>query len=94
MSDIITYPAPDEGETGVDYWERIRQLGLPFPWERDKSLPPGEIQITEQWGNRVSDTMFVWACQDEDEARRVSEVTGSEIVRKMFWTSASEWEEM
>lgn len=92
MSDIITYPAPEEDETGAEYWERVRQLGLPFPWAADQSLPPGEVLVVVQWANK-SDT-GIWQYDEETVRRTAADVAGCSIVRRIHWTSAGPWEEV
>lgn len=93
MSDIITYPAPDESETGVDYWERVRHLGLPFPWEHDKSLPPGEVQVIEEWANKDS-LGRIWPYDEVTVKRVAADTAGCSILRRIRWESIGSWEEV
>lgn len=94
MSDVITYPAPEEDETGAEYWERVRQLGLPFPWEADQSLPPGEVTVAEEWANKDSSTGHYWPYDEATVRRTAANVVGCSIVRRVCWHSAGPWEEV
>lgn len=93
MSEITTYPAPEKDETGVAYWERVRQLGLPFPWEADQSLPPGEIQVTEEWANKDPHGA-VWPYDEATVKRVAATVAECSMVRRVVWMSAGPWEEV
>lgn len=91
MSEI--YPAPEEDETGAAYWERVRNLGLPFPWEADRSLPPGEIKISKEWANK--DQYGIYWPYDEATVRRIAiNVEGCTIVCRTVWRLVSPWEEV
>lgn len=92
MSDAITYPAPEEHETGVEYWERVRQLGLPFPWGADQSLPPGEVEVTTQWAVKTGNYYRIRA--NKSAAYAIAADLRAEVVRRIQWESAGPWEEV
>jgi hypothetical protein len=94
MSDAITYPAPEKDETGAEYWERVRQLGLPFPWEADRSLPPGEVKVIEEWANKDSSTGNYWPCDEAAVKRTAAKVASCTVMRRIRWESAGPWEEV
>lgn len=94
MSETVTYPTPEEDETGAAYWERVRQLGLPFPWEADRSLPPGEIEVTTEWANKDTATGHYWPYDEATVRRTAASVSGCTIVRRTVWRSAGPWEEV
>lgn len=94
MSDAVIFPAPEEGESAVDYWGRVQQqLGLPAPWERSQALPPGEVEITQQWATK-DHLDNNWLCANEVEARRIAKATGTVVTRRIRWESAGLWEEV
>jgi hypothetical protein len=92
MADMVLFPAPEEDEPGAEYWERIRQLDRPFPWETDKSLPPGRITVSEEWATRDLNGHH-WMCTDEEQAHNIALSTGSVAVRRVRWMSVGEWQE-
>jgi hypothetical protein len=92
MSSITSFPSPMDEESGAEYWERVRQLDRPFPWETDKSLPPGPVTISEEWATRDFQGEH-WMSGDEEQARNVAVATGSTAVRRLRWVSVGPWQE-
>ena len=92
MTDNVLFPAPEEDESGAEYWDRIRQLDRPFPWEADKSLPPGRITVSEEWATQDLNG-HRWVCKDEEQAHNIAIGTGSIAVRRVRWMSIGEWQE-
>jgi hypothetical protein len=92
MADMVLFPAPEEDEPGAEYWDRIRQLDRPFPWDTDKSLPPGRITVSEEWATRDKNGHH-WMCTDKEQAHDIALSTGSVAVRRVRWISIGEWQE-
>jgi hypothetical protein len=90
MSSIANFPPPMDEESGAEYWERVRQLDRPFPWETDKSLPPGSITNSEEWATRDFQGEH-WMSGDEELARITAAKTGTTAVRRLRWVSAGPW---
>jgi hypothetical protein len=94
MSDTIIFPAPKEDETGAAYWERVRQLGFPFPREADKTLPPSEVRVIEEWANRDSSNGHYWPYDEATVRRTAANVSSCTVVRRIRWESVGPWEEV
>jgi hypothetical protein len=90
MSSVASFPTPGEEESGAEYWERVRQLDRPFPWDTDKSLPPGPVIVLEEWATRDSNGNY-WP-GDEGVVRMTAAKTGSTLVRRIRWRSTGPWE--
>jgi hypothetical protein len=93
MSSIASFPPPMDEEPGIEYWERVRQLDRPFPWDTDKSLPPGSVIISEEWATRDSNGDY-WVCSGEKQARNIAVATESTAVRRIRWVSVGPWQEV
>lgn len=92
----FVYPEQRDDETGAAYSDRLRAMGLPYEWERDKAVPPGPITVTYEWaalrvGTTPSDTTG-WVTS-EDSARAMYGKTPVTIWRRARWTAVGEWEQ-
>lgn len=95
----FVYPEQRDDETGAQYWARVRAMGLPYEWERDKAVPPGPITVTHEWSLRdpyssqgaMVDLAFT---TDECEANMMADQRPDyQLVRRTRWTAVGEWED-
>jgi hypothetical protein len=95
----FTYPEQGDRETGAHYWARVHAMGLPYPWERDKAVPPGPITVTHEWSLRdpysaqgaLVDLAFT---TDECVANVMADQRPDyQLVRRTRWTAVSDWED-
>lgn len=96
----FVYPEQGDHETGAQYWARVRAMGLPYLWERDKAVPPGPITVTHEWSLRdpnsdlgpLLEGNFVASREDVDLMR---EAHPEYIrVRRTRWVAVSGWEDV
>ena len=95
------YPNELPGETGAQYWARVRAMGLPYKWETDKATPPGPITVVTEWSIRhegdangpITELMYVGG--DEADARSVyARYPDYILVKRTRWISVGEWEDV
>lgn len=96
----FVYPEQGERETSAEYWARVRAMGLPYPWEWDKAVPPGPITVTHEWSLRDPGIHGVGPVDldstlTETQARaRVARRPGYTLIRRIKWFAVGEWEEV
>lgn len=90
----FAYPEQDDRETGAEYYARVHAMGLPYPWERDKAVPPGPITVTHEWA--VSDEHGgPWPMPGERAARQaVAERQGNILHKRPRWVAVGDWEDV
>lgn len=86
------YPEPHDHETGADYNERLRRMGYPFPWEKDKASPPGPITVGFEWSTRDPGGLGQDAGNEEQARARLAQRPGHTLHKRLVWRAASEWE--
>lgn len=91
----FVYPEQTDRETGAAYFARVRARGLPYPWERDKAVPPGPITVAHEWAalavGATPNEHTGWVAS-EDSARAMYGQTPVIIWRRTRWTAVSGWE--
>lgn len=96
----FVYPEQGDRETDAEYYARVRAMGLPYPWERDKAVPPGPITVTHEWSLRhprapgaLVDLAFTGTSEADARAmhaRRPDYI----LVRRTRWVAVSDWEDV
>lgn len=91
----FVYPAQSDRETGAEYYARVHAMGLPYPWERDKAVPPGPITVTHEWTalpvGKTPNEYTGWV-SSEDFARTMHGTTPVTIWRRTRWTAVGPWQ--
>jgi hypothetical protein len=91
----FVYPEQTDRETGAQYWARVRAMGLPYEWERDKAVPPGPITVDYEWWTRDAVGMG-WQAADEAQARQrlIDEPAQVTLHRRPRWVAFGDWEDV
>lgn len=89
----FSYPEQLDHEDGAAYWERVRQMGLPYPWEQDKTTPPGPITVGKEWSTRDPEGEGQLA-EDEQQAReRLDRRPGHTLHYRWVWRAVGDWQD-
>jgi hypothetical protein len=92
----FVYPEQTDRETGAEYFARVHAMGLPYPWERDKAVPPGPITVAYEWAalavGATPNEHTGWM-DSEDSVRAMYGAVSVTIWRRKRWTAVGGWEQ-
>jgi hypothetical protein len=99
MADVFSYPIQGSDEPDNEYWERVRQAGLPFPWEvGDKVTPPGPISVSYEWSIRPPDfdpdIWPTWIASETEARPRLAQYPHWTLTRRVRWVAVGDWEDV
>jgi hypothetical protein len=96
MNAIFVYPERQDNEPENVYWQRVCDMGIPFPWETDKAIPPGPIAVTHEWSLRSPDgSGDPLPGMSQENARKLQDYLhpNHTLVRRVCWVAVGGWED-